>query len=444
MLQIFFYSFYQRLFLLVLLVFCCRCNQTSQPPNFVIIMGDDLGYGDIGCYGNDFIKTPHIDALATGGLKFTDFHANGPVCSPTRAAMLTGRYQQRSGLEGVIYVRGETRETGMEQEEFTFAEALKTAGYATGLFGKWHLGYKEEFNPVHQGFDVFHGYVSGNVDYHSHVDNAGIPDWWHNLAQMEEEGYVTDLITEHAVQFIEDHRDQPFCVYIAHEAPHWPYQGRSDQADRFPGVEFPSLGSRTDQRAAYKEMVEAMDDGVGQVVATLEALGLVENTFVFFCSDNGGVDSLGNNGNLRSHKGTLWEGGHRVPAIAYWPGRIEPGVSHQTVMSMDVFPTLTSLADISLPKNADLDGVDISPLLFNEGGLPDRPLFWRYRHQKVVRESEWKLLVENGEKYLFNLEEDVGETNNLAATEPRRVNALEEKLSDWEQGVSVGTALKTK
>ena len=177
-------------------------NIPRAKANIIIIMADDLGYGDIGCYGNTTIKTPNLDAIAAGGMKFTDFHSNGAVCSPTRAALLTGRYQQRCGIEGVIYAKGSTRETGIPLQEITFAEVLKSAGYKTAIFGKWHLGYNVKFNPTKQGFDEFRGYVSGNVDYHSHIDGAGMEDWWKNDEKVPEEGYSTDLITKHAIRFI--------------------------------------------------------------------------------------------------------------------------------------------------------------------------------------------------------------------------------------------------
>ncbi len=411
-------------------------GNAERKPNIVLIMADDLGYGDIGCYGNDWINTPHLDALARNGMRFTDYHSNAPVCSPTRAALLTGRYQQRSGLEGVIYVRGETRQVGLRQDEVTFAEVLKKAGYKTGIFGKWHLGYKKEYNPVHHGFDVFHGYVSGNIDYHSHYDNAGIADWWHNLEQIEEEGYVTDLITDHAIDFIKSNKDNPFCVYIAHEAPHWPYQGREDKADRFPGVDFNSHGSRKDKKGAYKEMVEAMDENIGRVIKTLEQLGLSRDTFVFFCSDNGATP-LGSNGSLRGDKGSLWEGGHRVPAIAYWPGKIDKGQTiDDTVLSMDMFPTMASLAGASDIDTPPLDGVDISPLLVKNKSLPERTLFWRYRRHKVVRQGQWKWIAEGKNQYLFNLETDRNEQNNLANTHKEKARELAKAMARWEQSIS--------
>lgn len=204
------------LFLLFLL---CNCQnestkeptkQRSTQPNLVLIMADDLGYQGIGCFGNDLIKTPNLDQMAKEGLLFTDFHANGAVCTPTRAALLTGRYQQRAGLEGVIYARGATRETGLSTTEYTLANALKSAGYATAITGKWHLGYRKEFNPTHYGFDEFYGYVSGNVDFHTHFDNSGVYDWWHNLDTIQETGYATDLITEHAINFIKKIKTNPF------------------------------------------------------------------------------------------------------------------------------------------------------------------------------------------------------------------------------------------
>ncbi|MBD3276040.1 MAG: sulfatase-like hydrolase/transferase, partial [Candidatus Marinimicrobia bacterium] len=293
-------------------------------PNIIIIMADDLGYGDLSTYGG-WIETPALDRMAEEGMKFTDYHASAPVCSPTRTALLTGRYQQRAGIPGVVYAgRDNNRHQGLRLHELTFAEVAKEAGYATGVFGKWHVGYQEKFNPVHQGFDEFRGYVSGNVDYFSHIDGIGVHDWWDENEKIHEEGYVTHLINDHSVQFIRDHQDEPFCLYVAHEAPHFPFQGPDDEAIREEGN--PGREDRDPERVkrAYTEMVQVMDDGIGQILDTLQELDLAENTFVFFCSDNGAL-SFGSNGDLRGWKGSLWEGGHRVPAIAWWPGKVEPG-----------------------------------------------------------------------------------------------------------------------
>ncbi|MGB3587852.1 MAG: sulfatase-like hydrolase/transferase [Tunicatimonas sp.] len=419
-----------------LLYFACESDKDNSaeisPPNFVIIMADDLGYGDLGSYGHPSYQTPNLDSMAANGLMFTDYHSNGAVCTPTRAALLTGKYQQMVGMEGVIYVRGETRQTGLDTANITLAKLLKSAGYATGVVGKWHLGYRPEYNPVHQGFDFFRGYVSGNIDYHSHYDNAGIYDWWDGLDSVSETGYVTDLISKHAVNFIEQNQQKPFCLYIAHEAPHWPYQGRNDPADRFPDTEFNSQGSRQDYQGAYQEMVEVMDESVGEVLNVLDSLQLSENTLVFFCSDNGAVDSLGNNGVLRGHKTQLWEGGHRVPAIAYWPGTISPGSTDATVLSMDVLPTLLSLANAESPINYTTTGTDFSAVWKDSSPLLERTTFWRYRGQQAVRQGDWKLLTRQDSTYLFNLEQDVAEQQNLATNHPEKVTELLDTLSQWE------------
>ena len=437
-------------FIQLIVVICSCAPRDFEPPNIILIMADDLGYGDIGCYGNDEIRTPALDKLAAEGLKFTDFHSNGAVCSPTRAALLTGRYQQRSGLEGVIYANPmqETRQTGLDIDEITFADYMKEIGYATGIVGKWHLGYRVEYNPIYQGFEYFRGYVSGNVDYHSHVDQAGFPDWWHDLEKTEEEGYVTDLITEYSIEFIEKNKNQPFCLYVAHEVPHYPFQGRKDKADRYPGYprdKIPGHGTRKDKKVAYKEMIEVMDEGIGKITAKLSELKLSDKTMVFFCSDNGGIANPGNNGNLRGNKGSLWEGGHRVPAIAVWPGYIRPGTTtNETVMSMDLFPTFVNLSKRSGEQDYRFDGIDITRLLIEEQSLPYRTVFWRYRNQKVARYNNWKLIIDSDSTKLFDLGADISESINLVNLEESMTKKLKTELEQWETNVMKGVKLKTK
>ena len=413
----------------------------AERPNIILIMADDLGYGDIGCYGSKKIRTPNIDALARGGLKFTDYHSNCPVCSPTRAALLTGRYQQRCGIEGVV-TAARHRHTGMALEEVTFAEVLKKRGYATGIFGKWHVGYSVEFNPARQGFDEFIGYVSGNVDYHSHIDQAGFEDWWKNLHKIPEDGYCTDLISKHGVDFIERHKDGPFCLYLPHEAPHYPYQGRQDPPERLSGGRKGKKAKGDEITRAYKEMVEVMDEGIGQIVEKVKRLGLERRTFIFFCSDNGATKN-GSNGVLAGYKGSLWEGGHRVPAVAYWPGKIKAGTTtDQTVLGMDLFATMMSIAGAKPQASLKLDGVDLLPMLTEGARLPKRTLFWRYKKVKAVRKGPWKLLVQNNQSKLYNLDEDLGEKENLALARPDVVKALEDELAAWEQEVSAGVELR--
>ena len=414
----------------------------SDRPNIILIMADDLGYGDISCYGSTKISTPNIDTLSKNGMKFTDYHSNCPVCSPTRAALLTGRYQQRAGIEGVIYAKGPTRQTGLALDETTFAEVLKKHGYATGIFGKWHLGYNVEFNPVRQGFDEFRGYVSGNVDYHSHIDGAGFDDWWKNLEKVPEEGYCTDLITKHGIEFIERRRNEPFCLYLPHESVHSPYQGRKDPPMRLPGGNTGKKARGEEIARAYREMVEVMDEGIGKIVKTVKRLGLEHKTFIFFCSDNGATKN-GSNGELAGYKGSLWEGGHRVPAIAYWPGRILPGsVTSQTVLGMDMFPTMVSIAGAKLPAGLKLDGVDLLGMLTQDRKLPDRTLFWRYRKEKAIRKGPWKLMVQSDKVRLYNLDDDLGEKINLAGAKPGMARELQGELAAWEQEASEGVELR--
>lgn len=404
-------------------------------PNIVLIVADDMGYGDCSCYGGRAFATPHIDALAAQGLRFTDFHSNGAVCSPTRAALLTGRYQQRSGIEKVISAANH-RDIGLPLDETTFAEALQAGGYATALFGKWHLGYAPRFNPTRRGFDRFRGFVSGNIDYHSHIDQAGYEDWWADAGLTPEDGYTTDLVTAHGVRFIEENRAHPFCLYLAHECPHYPYQGPDDTAYRTPGDPGPAHGPRPDKAQAYKEMMQSMDAGIGRVVETLDRLGLSENTLVFFFSDNGPVPP-GSAGPLRGGKGTLFEGGHRVPAIARWPGVIEAaGETAAPCMGMDLLPTFLAAAEINPPAGLQLDGADLMPLLRGDPP-PERALFWRYDTQKAVRAGEWKLLCENPEApaQLFNLRDDLGERHDRAAEHTDVFHDLTGLLAKWEADV---------
>jgi len=428
-------------------------SPAGSRPNFIIVLADDLGYGDLSCYGNRSYGTPHLDALAREGLRFTDFHSSGPVCSPTRAGLLTGRYQQRAGIPGVINADpARNRHHGLQPREVTLSGILGKAGYRTGVFGKWHLGYQKRFNPVHHGFDRFRGYVSGNIDYHSHRDRMGYADWWENLELVEEEGYSTHLITWHAVKFIEENRDRPFFAYIAHEAPHSPYQGPSDPPLRVPGKKKGGGGSEPGRiRRAYREMVQEMDRGIGKVVAALRRLHLEEKTLLFFFSDNGATRQ-GSNGSLRGFKGSLWEGGHRVPAIAWWPGRIREGaVTGELAMSIDLLPTLLGLAGANLPEGHRLDGRSLLPVLLEGKGLEGRRLFWDYAGRQAVRDGPWKLIFERagnkgrGKKRargpspgLYNLRDDPGEKEDLAGQHPERVEAMRKALEDWQGDVAAG------
>lgn len=412
--------------------------RAQSHPNVVLILADDLGYGDLGCYGSTTIPTPNIDALARGGMRFTDFHSNGVVCSPTRAALLTGRYQQRAGVPEVLTVDPKYDELGLPPSETTIAEVMKKAGYATAIFGKWHLGYRERFNPVAQGFDEFRGYVSGNVDYQSHFDTPGRQDWWSGTRLDDEPGYVTDLVTRHGVTFIEQHtqkRGKPFFLYLSHESPHYPYQGPNDPAFRKPGGQNQAHSPRKDEETAYREMIVSLDEGVGRIVAAIKKAGIEKNTLIIFCSDNGPTGP-GSAGPLRGKKGQTWEGGHRVPGIFYWPGRIAAGsVTNETALTMDILPTIAALASVALEKNVVLDGVRLDRLLFEQKPLAPRTLYWKDHEDWAVRQGQWKVVSmasgKNPEPALFDLEKDPGEKNDLSRENPQKLRELENSFQAW-------------
>lgn len=407
-----------------------------SPPNIILIVADDLGYGDMGCYGRDDVKTPHLDAMARAGLRFTDFHSNGAVCSPTRAALMTGRYQQRSGIEGVVTAAGH-RHTGLPLAEITIAEMLQVAGYRTALLGKWHLGYEPKFGPNQQGFDEFRGFVSGNVDYQSHIDQVGRPDWWRDGKLEPDEGYLTERITDYAVNFIKQNQRRPFFLYLAHGAPHYPIQGPEDPAIRSPGKPNRQQGGRQEFLEGYRQMIETLDDSVARIRQSVRAAGLESNTLIVFMSDNGPAERFGGEaGKLRGGKGTLYEGGHRVPCLAVMPGKIAAGESRETVMGFDWAATFAAIAGARIAAERPLDGVDLSSLLFDGESLPQRDLFWsRGAGSSAVRSGDWKLIVEQRRVELFDLKDDFQEATNVADQHPEVVDRLQRKVKAWEQEV---------
>ena len=412
-------------------------------PNVIVIMADDLGYGDLSCFGNKVFDTPNLDRMAAEGLRFTDFHSSGPVCSPTRAGLLTGRYQQRSGIPGVIYAAFDSnRHHGLDPAEITFPELIKDAGYQTGMFGKWHLGYQKRYNPSLHGFQTFRGYVSGNVDYHSHYDRMGVLDWWNGDQVEDEKGYTTSLITEHALAFVKKNKSNPFCLYLAYEAPHDPYQGPNDPAIRVQGKVVPNKYAKGQIPRAYREMVQTMDTGIGKILELLKTEELDRNTFVFFLSDNG-ANKNGSNGDLRGFKGSLWEGGHRVPAIAWWPAEIPPNCfCDDLTMSLDLMPTLLQLTGAVIPDGHRLDGVSLVPALMG-GVMPDRmrKLFWAYGSKRSMRHGPWKLLTDQrvgGDPQLFLLTEDISEQRSLFNTHRLKAKRMLSELKAWHADVLIG------
>lgn len=442
------------LFPILLAVLATTCSTKNESkklyPNIVLIMADDLGYGDISCYGNTTTHTPNLDALAASGVKFTDFHSNGAVCSPTRAALMTGKYQQRTGVEGVITAKSH-RTVGLSLNEITMAEEFKQYGYNCGMFGKWHLGYSDAYNPTLQGFDEFTGFVSGNIDYHAHIDQEGYLDWWQGAEIKNENGYSTDLITEYGLDYIKNQNPEktgkPFLLYLPHEAPHGPYQRRIDKILREVGKAGTNPVNQDSIPSIYKEMVEVMDEGIGKIIQVLRETGQYENTIVIFISDNG-ANGHGNNGGLRGFKAGVYEGGSRVPAIISYPGTIAKGTTnHEIVLTMDLLPTLLDFIG-QKPSATRIDGISIKENLLNQTELPPRDVFFSFKNRSFIRSGDWKLVqIKNDqeEKFeLYKLSNDLQESQDLSQTHPERVQAMLAKLDSWKIEVNRGVQVVSK
>ncbi|MCH8120066.1 MAG: sulfatase-like hydrolase/transferase [Planctomycetes bacterium] len=431
----------------------------------MLIMADDLGYGDVGCYGCTDIRTPAIDNLADEGVRFTTFYANAPECTPTRTALLTGRYQHRvGGLECALGIGNvgryddairlrQTNDLGLPVEQTTIARMLKDAGYATAICGKWHLGYEPKFFPLKHGFDYWFGPVGGAVDYFHHCEYTGQPALYLNDQPTKREGYLTDLITDEAVKFIQRRRNTPFFLYVAYTAPHTPYQGPDDKKpEPVPQANY-SKGSRT----TYVSMVESMDDGIGKILRALKDKNIADHTLVIFMSDNG-ANKTGSNFPFSGYKGNLFEGGIRVPCIVKWPGVLEEGmVSNQACMTLDFSRSIVRAAGTKPPRNRPFDGIDIlqtlsAVLRTPYGGhlsvetnqpVQKRTLFWRARRgqrtRKAVRDGFLKYIrLQEGDdvkEYLFDLERDPAEKNNLFSERKEDVQKLKMLLKNWEQEV---------
>ncbi len=416
----------------------------QRSPNFVLIVADDLGYGDLSSYGCPDIRTPAIDSIGKQGVRFAQFYSNAPECTPSRAALLTGRYQHRvGGLECAIGVGNVGRydeaewlarrgELGLPETETSLAQVLKQGGYDTACFGKWHLGYLDKFSPNRHGFDEYLGILGGNADYFHHTE----PDGAHMLRQngkpVHRDGeYVTEIIGKEAVRWLKARGSKPFFLYLPFTAPHDPYQGPRD-------ANVPREKAPPRDRRVYASMVEAMDQQVAAVLAALDRLPGAENTLVMFMSDNGGT-MTGRNAPFRGNKSTCWEGGIRVPLMVRWPARLPKGVeSPQVAMGMDLMPTMLAAAGIRPPR--PVDGMDLLPLL---GGVrrPPQPrtLFWRYRRmqnvRKAVLEGSMKYVIDNGAEEMHDITKDPQERENLLAAQPKTASALRAKLAGWEREV---------
>lgn len=418
---------------------------TPPHPNIVFIVADDLGYADLGCYGGRDASfgpvSPVLDGLAAQGLKLTQGYSNSPVCSPTRFALMTGRYQYRlrGAAEEPINSKSRGSTTlGLPPEHPTLPSLLRDAGYRTALMGKWHLGYPPAFSPLRSGYDEFFGPMSGGVDYFTHCSSTGQHDLYLGEAEQQEGGYLTDLITDHGLDFVRRmaggaRSGTPFFLSLHYTAPHWPWETRDDEAlaQEVKGNLFHLHGGNID---TYRRMIHHMDEGIGRLMDLLRAEGLERDTLVVFTSDNGG-ERFSDNWPLVGGKMDLTEGGIRVPWIAHWPAVIAPGsTSTQTCMTMDWSATMLDAAGAPAAASHPLDGRSLMPLLRDATWRDDQPLFWRMNHrgQRAMRHGPWKYLRVDGHDYLFNLEGDERERANLAPIAPERLAAMVQAWEAWE------------
>ena len=420
-----------------------------QRPNIIFIVADDLGYADLGCYGGRdaaFGKvSPVLDHLAANGIKFTQGYSNSPVCSPTRFALMTARYQYRlrGAAEEPINSKSRTSTTlGLPPEHPTLPSLLQKNGYNTALMGKWHLGYPPSFGPLRSGYDEFFGPMAGGVDYFTHFSSAGVHDlWFAENGAMEEraqEGYLTDLITQRSVDYINRKAEdalsgKPFFLSVHYTAPHWPWETRDDQAlaQEVKNNIFHLHGGNIH---TYHRMIHHMDEGIGAIMESLKAHGLADNTLLVFTSDNGG-ERFSDNWPLVGGKMDLTEGGIRVPWIAHWPAAIAPGgLSTQACMTMDWSATMLEAAGAQADANYPLDGVSVLGVLKQPKHSFERPMYWRMKHrgQRAMRDGDWKYLRVDGHDYLFDITTDARERANLGNHQPQRLAAMRAQWEAWE------------
>ncbi len=430
-------------------------TEPATPPNILLIVSDDQGYRDLGCYGSQDVQTPILDGLAAEGVRLTNFYVSCPACTPSRASLLTGRYPQRHGTtalfrndavdlglqyDAIRYAVSPERILGMDEREVMVAEVLRKAGYATGLYGKWDLGQLRRFLPRQRGFDEFFGFVNTGIDYYTH-ERYGVPSMYRNNDPTTEgKGtYATHLFEREAARFLERHHDRPFFLYVAFNAPHMPssldaavrsrVQVPPEYLERYPQAN----GDRAERRRAYMAAVTCMDEAIGRLLALLDEHKLSDRTLVVFLSDNG-ASGGGDNGPLRGGKATLFEGGIRVPCIVRWPGRLPRGrVCDGFLSAMEVFPTLLAASGAPVPPGIVLDGFDMLPVLAGAAASPREEMFWEFRGQAAARVGPWKWVSSPKGGGLFNLTDDPGEKHDLSADRPQALDRVTARLTHWRQ-----------
>lgn len=403
----------------------------DKKPNIVLLFADDLGYGDVGCFGGEQIPTPNIDSIARQGVRFTDGYVSCPYCSPTRAGLMTGRYQTHFGHEfNPGPAEAAVKEFGLPLTETAMPQRLKDLGYRTGMFGKWHLGYTPEKHPLKRGFDEFYGFLGGAHSYLNARADAANPilDGHQKVDSLE---YTTDEFAKRTAAFITANKDRPFFTYTPFNAVHGPLETLKKYEDRFRHITDP-------RRRTYAGMLAALDDGIGLILKTLDQHKLTDNTLVVFLTDNGGPTpgNTSRNNPLHGYKAQVWEGGFRIPFMMRWPGKVPAGkVYSNPVIALDLLPTFVAAAGGKPDASWKLDGVDLVPFVNGKSkGVPHERLFWRFGKQFAMREGDWKLMsMGDGAPLLFNLKSDIGETKDLAAAEPARAQAMKAAWDAWNQ-----------
>lgn len=412
--------------------------QANRRPNVILIVSDDGGYNDFGCFGGKEIPTPHIDQLAKNGIRFTQAYVTASVCAPSRAGMISGRYQQRFGFEhnpSRLPVTGFTQnDIGIDPSVKTIADQLRSNGYATIAIGKWHLGIEAQHHPLNRGFDHFYGFLEGHRDYFGYTTTpADVLALWDDHHKVPEKSisYTTDMFTGKAIAYLKEHHQQPFFMYLAYNAIHTPMHGPDSLEKDFSHM-------KDKNRRSFAAMLKSMDTGIGKLVAELKRTGLYENTLIFFINDNGAAtNNAADNGELRGLKGSKWEGGIRVPFIMQWPGQLPGGATYpKMVSSLDILPTALAAIKGKTIKGQLTDGKNLLPYIKNVAKTPHRQLFWRRGIAAAVHEGKWKL-IRSGDNpvLLFDLDKDIRETTNLASQYPSLVKSLLKKLRQWEKSV---------
>ena len=416
----------------------------SKKPNLIVIMCDDLGYSDLGFNGCEDIPTPGIDRIADEGVKFTNAYVSYPVCGPSRAGFMTGRYAQRFGFERNPQYDPTDPNMGLPQEEMTLAESLEQVGYHSGIIGKWHLGSHPVNHPLNRGFNEFYGHLGGGHRYFPELltdrdifePMSDYESYFTYIVRdhktVETDQYLTDEFSDEAVDFVKRNQDKPFFLFLSYNAPHLPLEATEEYLSRFNHIEDP-------KRRTYAAMVSAVDDGVGELLATLDELGIEDDTIIFFLSDNGGVSkkNASNNKPLRGQKGDIWEGGFRVPMAARWPSAFKAGIVYDLpVISLDIFATIAGLNNAPANQGRPLDGVNLVPFVNGDDtGVPHEAIYLRkYDQQRyAIRYHDYKLVIPklNAKPQLYELSEDIGETNNIANAHPEKLEQLDEMLKEW-------------